>query len=59
MPAELVFVAGVAVLLTLFIGGALAARLDVPVPQETQPLLVALLLGVVTDYVVFYLSAVR
>jgi len=29
------------------------------VPQETQPLLVALLLGVVTDYVVFYLSGVR
>ena len=52
-------VAGVATVLTLHVGGALALRLGVPVPQETQPLLVALLLGVVTDYVVFYLSAVR
>ncbi|MGI5176597.1 MMPL family transporter [Dactylosporangium sp. CA-152071] len=51
--------AGVATLLTLHVGGALAERLGVPVPQETQPLLVALLLGVVTDYVVFYLSAAR
>ncbi|WP_144120189.1 MMPL family transporter [Catellatospora sichuanensis] len=52
-------VAGVAIVLTLHVGGALADRLGVPVPQETQPLLVALLLGVVTDYVVFYLAAVR
>jgi putative drug exporter of the RND superfamily len=52
-------VAGVASMLTLHVGGAIALRLGVPVPQETQPLLVALLLGVVTDYVVFYLSGVR
>ena len=58
-PLIALAVAGVAILLTLHIGGALALRLGVPVPQETQPLLVALLLGVVTDYVVFYLSAVR
>ena len=55
-PLLALAVAGVAILLTLHIGGALAGRLGVPVPQETQPLLVALLLGVVTDYVVFYLS---
>jgi RND superfamily putative drug exporter len=58
-PLLALTVAGVAILLTLHIGGALAGRLGVPVPQETQPLLVALLLGVVTDYVVFYLSGVR
>ena len=58
-PLVALGVAGVASLLTLHVGGALALRLGVPVPQETQPLLVALLLGVVTDYVVFYLSAVR
>ncbi len=52
-------VAGVAIMLTLHIGGFLADKLGVPVPQETQPLVIALLLGVVTDYVVFYLSAVR
>ncbi|WP_433063411.1 MMPL family transporter [Dactylosporangium sp. CS-033363] len=58
-PLVALVVAGVATLLTLHVGGALALKLGVPVPQETQPLLVALLLGVVTDYVVFYLSAVR
>ncbi|WP_327001726.1 MMPL family transporter [Dactylosporangium sp. NBC_01737] len=58
-PLLALAVAGVAIVLTLSIGGAVAARFGVPVPQETQPLLVALLLGVVTDYVVFYFSAVR
>lgn len=58
-PLLTLVVAGTAVLLTLHIAGAAAARFNLPVPQETQPLLVALLLGVVTDYVVFYLSAVR
>ena len=58
-PVAALTVAGVAVLFTLHVGGALAARYDIAVPQETQPLLVALLLGVVTDYAVFYLSAAR
>jgi putative drug exporter of the RND superfamily len=58
-PLVALGVAGIASVLTLHVGGALAVRLGVPVPQETQPMLVALLLGVVTDYVVFYLSAVR
>lgn len=58
-PLIALAVAGVAIVLTLRIGGEVATHLGVPVPQETQPLLVALLLGVVTDYVVFYLSAVR
>jgi RND superfamily putative drug exporter len=58
-PVLALGVAGVATVLTVHIGGAVADRLGVGVPQETQPLLVALVLGVVTDYVVFYLSAVR
>ncbi|GAA3232966.1 MMPL family transporter [Dactylosporangium siamense] len=58
-PVLALAVAGVAIILTLHLGGALADRLGVPVPQETQPLLVALLLGVVTDYVVFYFAGVR
>lgn len=58
-PLVALGVAGVAIVLTLHVGGALATRLGVAVPQETQPLLVALLLGVVTDYVVFYLAGVR
>jgi RND superfamily putative drug exporter len=58
-PLLALAVAGVAIVLTVHVGGALAVRFGVPVPQETQPLLVALLLGVVTDYVVFYLSGLR
>ena len=58
-PLLALAVAGLAILLTLHIGGALAEHFGVAVPQETQPLLVALLIGVVTDYVVFYLSAAR
>ncbi|MEV0454973.1 MMPL family transporter [Catellatospora methionotrophica] len=58
-PLLALAVAGVAIMLTMHVGGELAGRFGVPVPQETQPLLVALLLGVVTDYVVFYLSGMR
>ncbi|MEV6964540.1 MMPL family transporter [Hamadaea sp. NPDC051192] len=58
-PVLALAVAGLAIVITLRVGGALAERFDVAVPQETQPLLVALLLGVVTDYVVFYVSALR
>jgi RND superfamily putative drug exporter len=58
-PLVALAVAGVAAIITLHVGGAIALRLGVPVPQETQPMVVALLLGVVTDYVVFYLSGVR
>jgi putative drug exporter of the RND superfamily len=34
-------------------------RLGVEIPQEVEPVLVALLLGLATDYAVFYLSAAR
>jgi RND superfamily putative drug exporter len=58
-PLLTLAVSGAAILLTLHIAGAAAGRLGIVVPAETQPLLVALLVGVVTDYVVFYLSAMR
>jgi RND superfamily putative drug exporter len=58
-PVVALAVAGLAILLTLRVGGVLAQHFGVSVPQETQPLLVALLVGVVTDYVVFYLASVR
>src|SRR5262245_7035517 len=58
-PILALAVAGVAIMLTLHIGGWLARHYGIAVPQEAQPLIVALLLGVVTDYVVFYLSAAR
>jgi putative drug exporter of the RND superfamily len=34
-------------------------RLGVEIPQEVEPLVVALTLGIVTDYAVFYLSGMR
>jgi len=37
----------------------LADRLGTEVPREIQPVLVALLLGLTTDYAVFYISGVR
>lgn len=58
-PVVALSVAGLAILFTLHVGGVLARHFGIAVPQEAQPLLVAILVGVVTDYVVFYLSAAR
>lgn len=52
-------VAGLAAAVTVRVVGALAAALGLTVPDELAPLLVALLLGVVTDYCVFFLSGLR
>ena len=49
----------VAFLVTLRFAGVLEQLLGVSVPAELEPLLVALLLGVVTDYTIFYLSSFR
>jgi RND superfamily putative drug exporter len=58
-PVLTVLVAGAATVLTLHLADAVGDLFGVTVPAETQPLLVALLLGVATDYVVFYLSGMR
>ena len=39
--------------------GELSRQLNVVVPQELDPVVVALLLGVLTDYSIFFLSGVR
>lgn len=39
--------------------GAFARAFDQDVPREVEPLLVALLLGVVTDYCLFFVSSMR
>ncbi len=49
----------VAYLLTMHVAGELAQSLGFATPSELEPVIVALLLGVVTDYVVFYLVALR
>jgi RND superfamily putative drug exporter len=50
---------GAAVIVTLGVAGSLAELLGVSVPADLRPLIVALLLGVVTDYCIFYLSGLR
>jgi RND superfamily putative drug exporter len=58
-PILTVLVAGAATVLTLHLADSVGQLFGVAVPAETEPLLVALLLGVATDYVVFYLSGMR
>ncbi|WP_328474431.1 MMPL family transporter [Actinoplanes sp. NBC_00393] len=58
-PFVALVTAGTAALILLDVAGVLGWMLHVAVPPEVAPLLIALLLGVVTDYVVFYLFAMR
>ena len=51
--------AGIGVLVALRAVQIAAAVLGVPAPDDLRPLLVALSLGLVTDYAIFYLSAMR
>ncbi len=50
---------GVAVTVTLGVGGYVGQLLGVAVPADLEPLIVALLLGVVTDYSILFLSGLR
>ena len=45
--------------MTLRLSGAVAQLFDLPTPDELEPVVVALLLGVVTDYVVFFCASLR
>lgn len=58
-PLLTVAVASVATVLTLHVADSIGRLFGIAAPAETEPLLVALLLGVATDYVVFYLSGMR
>ena len=58
-PLVVLVVAGVAYLLTIRVLGALAAVGFVALPGEVEPLIVAILLGVVTDYSVLMLASLR
>lgn len=50
---------GAAVFVTLGVSGWAAQLMDVAIPADLRPLIVALLLGIVTDYCIFYLSGLR
>ncbi|HHW82216.1 MAG TPA: MMPL family transporter, partial [Actinomycetales bacterium] len=58
-PLMTLLTVGVAVFVTLGVSGWASQLLPVSVPADLQPLIVALLLGVVTDYCIFYLSGLR
>ena len=58
-PLAVIAVAAVGYLIYLPLLGALAARLGFTVPTQLEPVLLALLLGVVTDYCVLFFSAFR
>ncbi len=58
-PLVTLFAAGIAYLVARGLIPWVGTRLGVSVPQEVEPLVVALTLGVVTDYTVFYLASTR
>lgn len=58
-PLLTLLVAGIALLVTTRAAPLAASAVGVTVPSELEPLYVALVLGVVTDYVIFFLSALR
>jgi RND superfamily putative drug exporter len=58
-PLLTLAVSGLAFVLVTRTAGALGDRYGLGVPADLEPLMVALLLGVVTDYVVYFLSGLR
>ncbi len=58
-PALTLVSVGAAVFVTLGVSGWAATVMDVSIPADLRPLIVALLLGIVTDYCIFYLSGLR
>ena len=58
-PAAALGVTAVAYVMTLRLSGTLAQLFGVATPSELEPVVVAMLLGIVTDYVVFFFSALR
>jgi RND superfamily putative drug exporter len=58
-PAVTVLAAAVAYLVAIRLLGAAGSVANVTVPSDLEPLVVALLLGVVTDYTIFYVSGLR
>jgi len=58
-PLLTLVAAGVAYLVTMPVLVWLGQRTGTPVPEEIEPLVVVLLLGIVTDYSIFFLSGMR
>ncbi len=58
-PLLTLFAAAISFLVARGLIPWVGTRLGVEIPQEVEPLVVALTLGIVTDYAVFYLSGMR
>jgi RND superfamily putative drug exporter len=58
-PLVTLFAAGIAFIVSGGLIPWVGERLGVSVPEEVEPLVVALTLGIVTDYAVFYLAGYR
>ncbi|HVM69537.1 MAG TPA: MMPL family transporter [Gaiellaceae bacterium] len=58
-PLVVLGAAGVAYLVALRLAAWMGTALEVSVPREVEPVMLVLLLGVVTDYAVFYLASFR
>jgi putative drug exporter of the RND superfamily len=58
-PLLTLFAAAIAFMVSRGLIPWVGQRLEVTVPEEVEPLVVALTLGIVTDYAVFYLSGNR
>src|SRR5215213_10158445 len=58
-PLLALFAAAISFLVARGLIPWVGTRLGVEIPQEVEPLVVALTLGIVTDYAVFYLSGMR
>jgi RND superfamily putative drug exporter len=58
-PLLTLFSAGIAYLITVRVLPVLGDLLGAEMPQEIEPLVVVLLLGIVTDYAIFFLSGLR
>jgi putative drug exporter of the RND superfamily len=58
-PLVTLAAAGLSYLVSVRLLTSVSDRLGVAIPQEVEPVLVALLLGLATDYAVFFLSGAR
>ena len=58
-PVVTLAAAGVAYLVAMRTVAFIGSWLDVSIPREAEPILIVLLLGVVTDYAIFFLHGLR
>ena len=58
-PLLTIVTAGISYVLVIRVAGVVGARYGINIPPDLEPLMVALMVGVTTDYVVYFLSGMR